>query len=122
MPAFDRILVPTDLSDFASLAVKYGAHFSRSLQSTLALLYVEDLSMSLSPSPSRFRAGQAMIGHGGDADQQEQQQADPDSQSGSDFQIVPGAHENFPSCMILYARVGVDGMVEGLRQDYSNMQ
>src|SRR4029078_9742161 len=47
MSAFNRILVPTDLSEFASLAVKYGAHFSRKFASTLALLFVEDLSFPI---------------------------------------------------------------------------
>ena len=43
----DRILVPTDLSDFSGLAVKYGALFSRRLGSKLTLLFVDEAFVPL---------------------------------------------------------------------------
>lgn len=40
--AFKRILIPTDLSDFSGLALKYGALFHRRIGSELTLLFVEE--------------------------------------------------------------------------------
>jgi nucleotide-binding universal stress UspA family protein len=39
---FKRILIPTDLSDFSGLALKYGALFAGQAGSELTLLFVED--------------------------------------------------------------------------------
>lgn len=39
---FDRILIPTDMSDFARLALRYGALFREQLGSTLTLLYADE--------------------------------------------------------------------------------
>ena len=38
-----RILIPTDLSDFAGLALQYGAFFSRRLGSKLTLLHADEM-------------------------------------------------------------------------------
>jgi nucleotide-binding universal stress UspA family protein len=42
---FDRILIPTDMSDFARLALRYGALFRERLHSTLTLLYADEFYM-----------------------------------------------------------------------------
>lgn len=39
---FDRILIPTDMSDFARLALRYGAMFRERLGSSLTLLYADE--------------------------------------------------------------------------------
>jgi nucleotide-binding universal stress UspA family protein len=39
---FDRILIPTDMSDFARLALRYGALFRERLGSALTLLYADE--------------------------------------------------------------------------------
>ncbi|MGZ7081191.1 MAG: universal stress protein, partial [Thermoanaerobaculia bacterium] len=46
MAAFERILIPTDLSDFATLAFKYGVLFNKQVGSKLTLLFVEDVAIS----------------------------------------------------------------------------
>jgi nucleotide-binding universal stress UspA family protein len=40
---YKRILVPTDMSDFATLALRYGALFREKLGSSLTLLYADEL-------------------------------------------------------------------------------
>ncbi len=40
---YDRILVPTDMSDFANLALRYAAMFREKLGSALTLLYADEL-------------------------------------------------------------------------------
>ncbi|HVS33269.1 MAG TPA: universal stress protein [Thermoanaerobaculia bacterium] len=42
---YDRILVPTDLSDFATLALRYAAEFRERLGSAITLLYADEISM-----------------------------------------------------------------------------
>lgn len=39
---YDRILVPTDMSEFATLALRYGAMFQEKLGSALTLLYADE--------------------------------------------------------------------------------
>jgi Universal stress protein UspA and related nucleotide-binding proteins len=41
---FERILVPTDLSDFGDLALRYALSFNERLGSKLTLLYAEEIS------------------------------------------------------------------------------
>lgn len=41
---FERILVPTDLSDFSNLALKYALQFHEKLGSQITLLYAEEIS------------------------------------------------------------------------------
>ena len=43
-----RILIPTDMSDFATLALRYGLLFRERLGTQLTLLYAEELEMLLS--------------------------------------------------------------------------
>ncbi len=42
---FERILVPTDMSDFASLPIEYALWFQRRLGSRITLLYADDVRM-----------------------------------------------------------------------------
>ena len=44
-----RVLIPTDLSDFAGLAIEYGALFHRQLGSKLTLLYADEVMIPLGP-------------------------------------------------------------------------
>lgn len=44
-----RILIPTDLSDFASLAIQYGAFFNRRLGAALTLLYADEMLVPFGP-------------------------------------------------------------------------
>ena len=47
MTAFERILVPTDMSDFASLAMDYALFFRKQLGSRITLLYADELRMPI---------------------------------------------------------------------------
>ena len=47
MKLFERILVPTDMSDFASLAMDYALFFRKQLGSRIALLYADDVRLPL---------------------------------------------------------------------------
>src|SRR5471030_2487837 len=53
---FKRILIPTDLSDFSGLALKYGALFNRRAGSNLTLLFVEEgyVAFDLSAMPAGY--------------------------------------------------------------------
>jgi nucleotide-binding universal stress UspA family protein len=44
-----RILIPTDLSDFAGVAIRYGALFHRQLGATLTLLYADEIMIPFGP-------------------------------------------------------------------------
>ena len=44
-----RILIPTDLSDFAGLAISFGAFFHRRLGSALTLLYANEMLVPFGP-------------------------------------------------------------------------
>ncbi len=44
---FERILIPTDMSEFASLAIDYALWFQRRLGSRLTLLYADDVRMPI---------------------------------------------------------------------------
>lgn len=56
---FTRILVPTDLSDFSGLALKYGALFNKRAGSNLTLLFVEEtfVPFDLSAMPAGYYFG-----------------------------------------------------------------
>lgn len=41
---YDRILIPTDLSEFSTVAVKYGVLFQKHLGTALTLMYADELS------------------------------------------------------------------------------
>ncbi len=47
MKAFERILVPTDLSDFGELAMEYALLFCRQLGSRLTLLYADEVRLPI---------------------------------------------------------------------------
>jgi len=47
MKAFQRILVPTDMSDFAELAMDYALLFRKQLGSHLTLLYADEVRMPI---------------------------------------------------------------------------
>lgn len=47
MQAFERILVPTDLSDFGELAMEYALLFRRKLGSRLTLLYADEIRLPI---------------------------------------------------------------------------
>ena len=54
--SFKHILIPTDLSDFSGLALKYGALFNRRAGSNLTLLFVEEghVAFDLSAIPAGY--------------------------------------------------------------------
>jgi nucleotide-binding universal stress UspA family protein len=47
MKAFERILVPTDMSDFAELALDYALLFRKQLGSRLTLLYADEVRLPI---------------------------------------------------------------------------
>ena len=53
MSIYERILVPTDLSDFGDLALRYAALFATRLGSQLTLLHAADLSFTTSTSGTK---------------------------------------------------------------------
>ena len=42
---YQRVLVPTDMSEFANLALRYAAAFRENLGSALTLLYADEIHM-----------------------------------------------------------------------------
>ena len=44
---FDRVLVPTDMSDFATLALRYGVMFNERLGSALTLMYADEFYLPI---------------------------------------------------------------------------
>ncbi|MEO8035225.1 MAG: universal stress protein [Acidobacteriota bacterium] len=51
---FERILVPTDMSEVGDLALLYALHFSEKLGSKLTLLYAEEISWLAAEHPAGY--------------------------------------------------------------------